>query len=139
MPLTQYDGIPQGYRISNFPSIVRVLNLVSIRVAVIFELYNSLLRYSKTLVHIGSFFTVNGIDCFNDNVVWYFSLDLTILVFSAKITQKVCFQSKTENLLYIKPFCTGADRHNDICHKTRQRCVRSLLMRVKLHKRAGAY
>ena len=105
--LTQFEAFPKGYLISNFPSIVRVLNLVSIRMGVIFELCNSLLRYSKMEFTSGLFFTENGIDGFNDNVFRCFSLDLTVLRFSAKFTQKLCFRSKTKNLLHIKIFLHG--------------------------------
>ena len=66
LPLTQYNAFLGGYLISNFPSIVRVLNLVSIRVEVIFESCNSLLRYSKMEFTSGLFFTANGADGFND-------------------------------------------------------------------------
>ena len=47
LSLTQKDVFPKGYLIYNFPSIVKILNLVSIRVEVILELCNSLLRYSN--------------------------------------------------------------------------------------------
>ena len=78
MPLTQYDAFPKGYLISNFPSIVRVLNLVSIRVDVIFGLCSSLLRYSKMEFTSGLFYTTNVIDGFNNDVVQCLMSDFVI-------------------------------------------------------------
>ena len=63
------DSSAQGYLISSFPSMVKVLKLVSIRVAVKFVSCNSLLRYSKMEFTSGLFFTANGIDGFHNDVV----------------------------------------------------------------------
>ena len=54
--------------------------------------------------------------------------------FLGRIFPKRAFASLRVSMIisyYIKLFCTGAERHNGICNKIRQRHVRCLLMRVK--------
>ena len=54
--------------------------------------------------------------------------------FLGRICPKRAFASLRVSMIisyYIKLFCTGAERHNGICNKIRQRHVRCLLMRVK--------
>ena len=70
-----------------------------------------------------------------------FQLRLTILIFWANLPKKGVSGLKRNIHMsmvvsnYIELFCTGADRHNGICNKTRQRRVRRLLMRVNSRRR----
>ena len=60
--------------------------------------------------------------------------------FLGRIFPKRAFASLRVSMIisyYIKLFCTGADRHNAICNKIRQRHVRHLLMRVKAPVNGG--
>ena len=55
LPLTQYDAFPKGYLISNFPSIVRVLNLVINKGGCNIWVMQFFVEIFKDGVHIGSF------------------------------------------------------------------------------------
>ena len=60
--------------ICTFKSIIEVLDLLSIKVEVILEFYNSLLRYS----HLAFFVTVSGIDSFNNDIFYCLMSDFII-------------------------------------------------------------